>query len=229
MEYYHSLISLEKANMDFKLRQPVDFSLMMLKILEQIVTWGRSEEPDSVGMPYLYIDPENLKRAFIVKSGQIVSFAFPFRIGKKRGSEDIIVHHRSALLDAALISKATTIANDNKRLKSYAAVATGLDLNDSLDASAASLFEEIMALEPSYIRYDYDKKSARGQLHPTYHFDVNYSMPYTYKLGLYRPLSINKLIAILDKNTKCSYVDKYYVRWYCTFKRRVKKLIKRRR
>lgn len=229
MEYYHSLGSLKSKDMAFILKSPVDFVFMTLKILEHIITWGKSEKATDVVTPYIYVNTDELHRAFIVKSDHIVSFAFPFAIYTRRGSEQIYVNDRSVTLDAALISKATSIANDYKNTKSFADVAKSLDLTDSLVRNAASLFETILSIEPSYMRYDYDKTSSKGLVHPTYHLDVNYTPASTYKLGLYKPATLPKILSILSKTKSCFYLEKYIFKWYSKVKRKIRRYTHKRR
>ena len=213
MEFYHSFSSMKAANMDAKITSPKSFVITMLKILEQINTWGASEDASSVRFPYLYVDTSNLKRAFIVKSNQIVSFAFPFAIYTKKdssGKEQLYINYRDIQLDDQIISYAMSIAQTLDLGKSsYAAQAKGIDLTDVKKQAAVKVFEVALTLEPSYIRYDYDPDHASGQVHPLYHYDVNYSKDSSYKLGLYRDVDVVELKELLDNNLQRRYASRY--------------------
>lgn len=228
MDFYHSLGSLKSAELAFKLAKPIDFVFMTLKILEQIITWGESDEKDNIAMPYLYVDSKRLHRAFIVKNNQIVSFSFPFAVYTKKGSRQVCINYRSIKLDATLISEATSIANEYKKANSFAEVANSLDLADHQVKDAVTVFETILSLEPSYMRYDYDQKSSNGQMHPMYHIDVNFTKDSSYKIGLYAPASMPKIVSILSQSSRCFYLEQYMAKWYSKIRRKVKRYVHRR-
>ena len=213
MEFYHSFGSMKAANLDAKITSPKSFVVALLKLLELINTWGVSEDPLQVKPPYLYVDTDNLKRAFIVKSNQIVSFAFPFALYTKTdssGKDKLYINYWDKQLDDVIISHAMSIAQTLDLKKStYAAQAKSLDFTDPAKVVAAKVFEVALSLEPSYVRYDYDTKACNGTIHPLHHFDFNYSGDYTYKLGLYGALQQDELTAIMSEGGSCWYVYPY--------------------
>lgn len=213
MEFYHFFGSMKAANLDAKITSPKSFVIALLKLLELINTWGVCEDPKQVKMPYLYVDTDKLKRAFIVKSNQIVSFAFPFAIYTKTdalGKDKLYINYWDKQLDDVIISHAMTIARTLDLKKStYAAQAKSIDFGDPTKVIAAKVFEVALALEPSYVRYDYDAKACNGIIHPLHHLDVNYSSDYTYKIGLYGELQRDSITTIISNEEKCWYVDCY--------------------
>lgn len=213
MEYWHSLGSLKTANIAEKIKNPKDFVVLSLKILEMINTWGVSESAFSVTIPYLYVDPDVQKRAFIVKGNQIVSFAFPFAVYTKTDpiiGEHVMINYRDMVIDDVLVSRAMTIANSLDMEKTtYAAQVQGMDFRDTIKVAAHKIFELVLSLEPSYIRYDFDKPASRGTLHPMYHFDVNYNKANSYKIGLYGDVQLNSFKELLSKNNDSWYVNPY--------------------
>ncbi len=213
MEYYHSFGSMKAADMDAKITSPKSFCIAVIKILELVNTWGKSEEPSSLKYPYLYIDTTRLKRAFIVKSNQIVSFAFPFAIYTKTdalGKVKLKINYWDKQLNDVVISHAMSIAQTlNLTKTTYAAQARGIDLTDNDKLAGARAFEAVLALEPSYIRYDFDSKSCKGREHPLYHFDINYSGDYTYKIGLYGEMKEGDMMEIMKEDADCWYVRPY--------------------
>ncbi len=213
MEYYHSFGSMKAANLDAKITNPKSFVITLLKLLERINTWGMCEDPKQVKLPYLYVDTDKLKRAFIVKSNQIVSFAFPFALYTKTdasGKDKVYINYRDNQLDDVIISHAMSIAQTLDLKKStYAAQAKSLDFSDPTKVIAARVFEVALALEPSYLRYDYDARACNGTIHPLHHFDINYTSDYTYKIGLYGELQHDSLTTIMSDGGSCWYVDTY--------------------
>lgn len=213
MEYWHSLGSLKTARIAGKLSYPKDFVLLTLQVLELINTLGDSEAPSKVTFPYLYIDTEKLSRAFIVKVNQIVSFAFPFSLYYRTdsaGIHQLCINYRDIELDSMIISKAKSLAFGFDLGKdTYAAQIQGANFHDSTTVAAIKIFEYILSLEPSYIRYDYDERASNGSLHPTYHFDVNYNKNYSFKIGLYNDLEISKFREVLSKDYDAWYTKPY--------------------
>ena len=205
MEYWHSLGNLKAANVAGTLKTPKDFVVLLLKVLELINTWGNCESAASVTYPYLYVDTDVQRRAYIVKGNQIVSFAFPFSIYIKddlAGTKHIFINYRDVVLDDVIVSKAMSIANNLDLDKSsYAAQVQGYDFSDN-----KKLFELILSLEPSYLRYDYDKPSKNGVKHPMYHLDINFNKYYTYKVGLYNAMQINRVKDLVSQYKDCWYI-----------------------
>ena len=86
MRYAHSLGSMSSAKMDGKLKKPLDYINIVLQIVEHILSWSNPESEATIKMPYLVIEStKKNRRAFIIKSDQIVSFSFPFHIYKEIG------------------------------------------------------------------------------------------------------------------------------------------------
>lgn len=227
MEFCHSLGSLKTANIAGKIRCPKDFALLSLNILELINTWGQSEDVKIVTKPYLFVDTDKLKRAFIVKSNQIVSFAFPFTLYQKSdaaGNQQLYINYRDVIIDASIISKAITLANTiDEKTTTYAAQVQGINFSDSAKLASVRVLEHILMLEPSYLRYDYDKPASNGQFHPLYHFDVNYNKRYSYKFGLYREIDLGGFKNILSKQTICWYTSPHTL--WIWLKEKINKLI----
>lgn len=213
MEFYHSFGSMKAADLDDKITSPKTFVIALIKLLELINTWGQSEDSAHIRLPYLYVDTTKLKRAFIVKSNQIVSFAFPFALYTKTdvsGKEKLHINYWDNQLNDVIISHAMSIAKTLDLKKStYAAQAKALDFTNPDKVVAAKVFEVALALEPSYVRYDYDSKSCNGTIHPLFHFDFNYSGDYTYKLGLYGELDKENFSAIMTEGNSCWYTQPY--------------------
>lgn len=206
---------MKAADMDAKITSPKNFTIAVLKILELINTWGVSENPSMVSYPYLYIDTTKLKRAFIIKSNQMVSFAFPFAIYTKMntvGIDELFINLKDKKLNDVIISHAMSLAQTlDLNNSTYAAQAKSIDLTDVDKLTATRVFETVLALEPSYIRYDYDTKGCKGKIHPLHHFDVNYSNDYTYKVGLYGELEECKLKELLSEDSDCWYVRPFSI------------------
>ncbi len=215
MEFYHSFGSNKAADLNTKVKTPKDFVITVIKVLELVNTWGNSEEPIHLQYPYLYIDTNQLKRAFIVRSNQIVSFAFPFSIYERvdvYGKGYMCINYWDIELNDIIISLAMSIAKSFDFNKStYASVAKSIDLSDDDMRCATRVFEAVLALEPSYVRYDYDKNAGRGMVHPINHLDLNYNNEYSYKVGLYGGMKMNDFKDFLSVGTDCWYIKPFSI------------------
>ncbi len=68
------------------------------------------------------------------------------------------------------------------------------------------LIIKLWHMEDGYIRYDYDPANEDGDIHPLYHFDINYSSAVTYKIGLNKPIKGNDFQDTLNIKTNCAYL-----------------------
>lgn len=71
-----------------------------------------------------------------------------------------------------------------------------------------SLFLFLLKFETGYIRFDHDIKGADLETHPENHFDIFFSKPASFKLGINNNVSIEEFIDILDPDSLCYYLDK---------------------
>lgn len=218
MRYAHSLGSMSSSRMDKKLKEPLDFIKTLLEILEHILTWPDSEDESMVTMPYILIKSEKKhQRAYIIKSSQIVSFAFPFNIYSKVDSSTGVkhwhIHYKDVDITTSVLSECKGLYSDvaNNRSKTYQEISSALDLANADVKSAIILFEALMFMEPGYLRYDYDPNGAKGEghKHPINHLDMNYVSSNHYKIGLHNSLSLKSLEDHVDNATDSWYLARY--------------------
>lgn len=217
MRYAHSLGSMSNAKMEGKLKKPLDFINLVLQIVEHLLSWPGPENESKVEMPYLIIESSKLRRrAFIVKSDQIVSFGFPFHIYEKiddaTGHSEWHVRYKDIDVSTEILSKSRELYSDYeayKDRKSYREIASAQDLSDADSQKAIRLFEMLMITEPAYIRFDYDPKGAKGLRHPLCHFDCNFIDEHHYKLGLHHRIGLGQVEDLMDKDTDSWFIAKY--------------------
>lgn len=218
MRYAHSLGSMSSSRMDKKLKEPLDFINIILEILEHILTWPDSEDESQVSMPFVLIKSEKKhQRAYIIKSSQIVSFAFPFNLYSKVDSSSGIkhwyIHYKDINITTSVLSECKGLYTDvaRNRSKTYQEISSAQDLANADVKNAIRLFEALMFLEPGYLRYDYDPNGAKGKghKHPAHHLDVNYVPSNHYKIGLHNGLSLKSLEDHIDNDTDSWYLAHY--------------------
>lgn len=70
------------------------------------------------------------------------------------------------------------------------------------------VFSEVCMLEAGYLRFDYDLKNAKGNIHPVNHLDINYSKDATYKIGLHERIEPEKFLQLLDNSKERFFIGK---------------------
>lgn len=221
MRYVHSLGSMQEQKMDCKLNNPWDYIYIVLRIVNLLLAWGNPENEDTVKMPYLVVESNNdIKRAFIVKNNQIVSFAFPFAIKANNDCTDsgmYRLNYRGMDISEEIVSKCMALYYENRKneqrkqqeKRTFAEIVSDENLDDIAMRNAIFLFEMLMLSEPAYIRYDYDKTQAVGLKHPECHFDCNFVRTNHYKIGLNNRIKLDQIEDLMTKMTNCWFIDKY--------------------
>ena len=215
MDFLHSLTSLSAANLSEKIKKQVNYVQAVLQIVNLILTWNKSEEINDVSYPYLYITGKgNSNRVYIVKSNSIISFMFPLGLSQKSdhlGNNNWIINKREVVLDLSIVSKCIEFANSIGQKKNAAKIidiAKNISLNDGVSNTSFDLLEFLLLVEPCYIRFDNDPNSANKFIHPKKHFDINFSVNGTYKIGVYNSIVVEDFKDIFDKTTNSWYAKR---------------------
>ena len=221
MRYAHSLTSMSYSQMDIKLKKPLDYINLVLRIIEHLLSWTESEDEKTIIKPYLVINSnlaDKIQRAYIVKDNQIVSFAFPFHIYEKMdnssGQSKWHVRYKEIDITSSVLSHCRGLYNDFEPFfekKTFWEIATAQNLSDTDMLKAIQLFETLMLIEPAYVRYDYDPSGAKGLKHPSYHFDYNFTNICHYKIGLHSCINLHQIEDMINRSTDCWYVSKYQI------------------
>lgn len=160
--------------------------------------------------PFLYVD--KMSRLFIPEKtvGEILkiySIVFPFSYN----ADQHVLSFNQININNSLNSCMKTIINVfdgvlpetmEKILDRCWDVCNDNDLSYQQDDLVA-VFTELLTFDIGYVRYDYDEEHQNGDMHPTYHLDINYSNQSTYKIGLIQPIDTLRLEAILDTKQEC--------------------------
>lgn len=189
------------------------FLKVKLKVLEYLQMWTGNK---AIVHPYVCIDFENLHRAFLVNQDghKIISFAFDFTV--KTESPDYTkdnlirsIHYYSTYgkIEPRNISEAQTILSEYSSSENKTYNELGFDDEDNIAPESYRLFEFLLFREDGYIRYDYDVQGYKPRLHPINHFDVNYSEPSHYKIGLEHKIDVNGFMSVVDKKEPCAVLE----------------------
>lgn len=209
-------LNLEKYQFD-ELFQEVSekkvFLRIKLKLLEYMQLWSGNLK---IRAPYCCIDFGRLKRAFLVNQDgtKIISFSFPFLIKTSspdyKASNSICSIHYCGQYGIILprnISEALAILTKYSSRDDNLYNELIFDDEDEIVPESFRLFEYILFSEDGYIRYDYDYQHQNAITHPLNHFDIHYSEPSHYKIGLPSKLDLNTFLTIIDKEKVCSKLD----------------------
>ena len=215
MEYFHSLTSLSATNLADKFKKQIHYVQAVLQIVNLILTWNKSESQDTVSYPFLYITGNgNANRVYIVKPNSIVSFLFPLGISLKTdavGTNNWTINKRDVVLNLPVVSKCIDFANSIGQKKSPAKIidiAKSISPIDRISNIAFDLLEFLLLIEPCYIRFDDDPQHSNKYVHPKRHFDINFSVDGTYKIGVFAKIKIDEFKDVLEKTTNSWYAIK---------------------
>lgn len=213
MEFFHSLTSLSASHLSAKLKKQIHYVQAVLQIVNLVLTWNKSEKKSDLSYPYLYIVGNgNAIRVYIVKSNSIVSFLFPLGVSVKSdscGNENWIINKHDVVLNYSIVSRCLEYANSlglKKNASKIIDIAKNIEHDDTVSRYSFDLLEFLLMTEPCYIRFDNDPKSACKYLHPKKHFDVNFSVNGSYKIGAFTELDVEDVKDVLDKTTNSWYV-----------------------
>lgn len=220
-DFYLNLVDSKGRKSLFKtITNSFEFMDVKLNVLELLISqWDNTVNSGNLTLPYLHIDDYNLHRAFIVSNNKIISFGFGLNIVTHRNRVDSF-RIRSKEFKAKQISESHAILNEltRKDKKEEVEDKEGSDKededklykdisDDDLEAIPSRegkfLFEFLLFEEPSYIRYDFDKRTKSELFHPICHFDLSFTKNYTYKIGLPRQITERELQSILNEKDFC--------------------------
>lgn len=179
-----------------------DFLAVKLTLLELLITqWDNSCDKETCSFPYLHVDDNVLKRAFIVSNNKIISFGFGLTIQHKN-NHIVAFGIEARRITAKQISEAQSILRLLNEGSLYKEVDDD-DLEQTPSKEGKFLFEYLLFEESGYVRYDYDRQTKNEVNHPKHHLDVNFTPNYSYKLGLGRSIDEVEYGRILNKNEYC--------------------------
>lgn len=218
-DFYLNLVDSKGRKELFKtVTNSLEFMNVKLNVLELLISqWDNTINIDNKSIPYLHIDDYNLHRAFIVSNNKIVSFGFGLNV-VTNGNHIESFRIKNKEFKAKQISESHAILNeytkkddnedrgktasDKENYNLYHDISDD-DLEEIPSKDGKYLFEFLLFEEPSYIRYDFDKKTKSEMMHPVCHFDLSFTPTYTYKIGLPRQIEEEELQLILNKKEFC--------------------------
>lgn len=186
------------------LRDKSDYARLIAYSLQAFLTSYNTKGLNIHVRMKLVID--KMSRLFFYKANKFFSVTFPFTVYIEDNSIREIRSYSGIVINNKVVSDMLSILNDND-FKQNMSLRDYQNEDDSIDNWSLIILEEILGYEPAYIRYDCDKKNAKGKLHPAYHLDVNYSSTGTFKIGLDNHISEGYFEDLQNINTDCRYIQ----------------------
>lgn len=185
------------------IRDKIDY-IKILMVVTNFLLLSKHLNPNE----YIYgkIIVEKMSRIFIYQDDKYFSVSFPFVVDVDDEGNIFVKTYSGKNLNHKTISEILYILNSSEFNLSRSLIDFYIDPND-IDYNTIYLLEEILMHEPSYMRYDYDKKRENGKLHPLYHLDINYSQYSTFKIGLNRRIEPDFFEDIHNVKTDCCYIN----------------------
>jgi len=189
------------------------FIKVKLKLLEYLLTFWHGNT--TVKPPYLYVDDQNLHRAFLVNQDghKIISIGFQFAIKTDLyglSDDNNRITHLNLLGENGSVTL-RNISEANTILANLPERGSGLyyeaNIEEPIQDDSFRLFEYLLFSEPGYVRYDDDIQGYKPYIHPRYHFDVNFMPNISYKFGLKAKICLEDIIQALDKRKTCPMID----------------------
>lgn len=193
-----------KEKLSAPIRSFYDIATVLIETLQYLTYQIPSEEGD------MKIVVHKMKRIFYIFPEEIFTFSFPFTL--KYDDEAVQIYDGSALLDNKCLSALVVALRKIKEMGTLSECPIdlfeeiGFDFLPTEMSTLKTALVKILTNEYGYLRYDIDKKRERGDLHPYYHLDINYSQSSTYKMGLPRKITFEWLQNLLDTTTPCKFI-----------------------
>lgn len=186
------------------IRDKTDYARLLVCVARQLLLNDETEGYGSVAKLKIVVD--KMSRVFLYQERKYFSVAFPFTVLTDTNNNVINITTTSGnKIDYMSISAIISIL-DNEYFKLIPSLVSLSFEPNSIEYSGVYVLEEILQIEPAYIRYDHDPANVNGKLHPLNHFDINYSQSGTYKLGLKEAISTSYFENLQNINTECSFV-----------------------
>jgi len=182
-------------------------SLMLLMQLIKIMLVN-AQIPDNRIGGELRLVVSKMSRLFLFSENKYLSFRFPFSVVEEGGS----IAFSSAFLssiDSQITSQIIHVLGDRAFSESFSPWEwiEPIIPADELCPGFWPMLLDLLLSEDGYLRYEYDKERENGRLHPLRHYDIFYSSPVTFKIGVGEHRDKDKMIDLLEQTTDCHYLE----------------------
>lgn len=204
--YERNVFAFQDKELFSPIRKKTDYAKVVLNSAKCLLVNSLFDKKEERKLKFVI---DKMSRIFLSKKNVIISFSFPLTLSELDENQISLETRAGRTVDNRTISLALSILNNEDFLIDSSPMRYwyNSDDPDSIEETI-QLIEELLQIEPAYIRYDIDPENVDGKRHPLHHLDVNYSTYGTYKIGLNGLLSEDNFIDILNINTDCYYLSK---------------------
>lgn len=194
-----------------RVKSKIQIINILLESIRYILLNPNVEKSEAVAEIKVVID--KMSRIFFFSENKYYSIVFPFKITEEDNNYYLYTKN-DIEINSYFISKVKSAINCDSFSDSCV-----LDFADSLfdydngDEQIWDFIKELMLLEDGYIRYDsdlkgYEEAKAKGypNRHPINHYDLFYTSPATFKIGLDNNHSLSEMIDLVDIKTDCRFI-----------------------
>lgn len=176
--------------------------VIALAARQLLLNLGPSKAPCNAKMKLIV---DKMSRLFFYKEGKYFSISFPFSVDINNSEVTELTTYSGKIINNKSISAIISILDSEEFQANLSLIEFYIEPN-SIESDGIFLLEEMLMIEPSYIRYDVDVANQKGKLHPLNHLDINYSQYSTFKLGLAAPITELYFEDIQDIKTDCLFL-----------------------
>lgn len=194
------------------IRNKQDAIILLLETLK-LVNDAENGILKEKGKIIFYVD--KMSRVFYETDGKIFSLSFPFSMEEKEdhtyriydSTTEVEITNQMISLLISIFKKGGKLGESLENVMDFLIEGAEEYEYKNIDDIWRMLFK-LWYMEDGYIRYDYDPEHEKGNIHPLYHLDINYSSGATYKIGLKNALETEGFRDILDTGKECLYLTK---------------------
>ncbi|WP_052910180.1 hypothetical protein [Riemerella anatipestifer] len=198
---YRKIPNFQKEILFHPIRDKIDYIKVLLKSIEILLL----EDYDKDTEAFMKLIVQKMNRLFFYSECKYFSISFPFNVSLNSNNQIYEINtYMGKTLTLEVISAIFAILNNNEYKINKSLIYLDIDY---IEIKGVEILEELLLIEPCYVRYDYDKKNENGKLHPLHHLDINYSKYGTFKLGLSKPFCDKNFEDFHNIETDCFFIN----------------------
>ena len=189
---------------------------ILLESCRYILLNPNINKDEAVGEIMIIVD--KMSRIFFFQKDKYYSIVFPYKIYKDNDKDKFKLFTKNDIeLNSFLISMVISAINEDLFIDECV-----LDFADFIyefekeNKYVWNVIKELILLEDGYIRFDNDQegyekavKLGKPLMHPKNHYDLFYTNPVTFKIGLNKYHSTTEMINFVNLTTDCLFVNYY--------------------
>lgn len=206
--YILNITPAEICKFTMKLRTTWDFVKLVCIVGQYFILHSR-ELVTAANAKHGYVKisyGKNGGRCFIyIGCNKYISFVFPFIFNGRD------LRYEKNIIDETFAAHLISIAEDGQKGASIVDLYNdngNIDIESKIPEDCLRVMEKLLLVDSGYIRHDDDPGSAKGDIHPRYHFDIYFAKNATFKIGLLRMLSTNGYENFFNRNKPKFFIDR---------------------